>query len=182
MPSARKHRRKKMQQIPRDRKQLRRKEKKQKSTNIACKEIRNSWDASKTLQQNMKEMGLAFNANKALPIPRKLPLPKIIQNCDLETKSAVKKPEVLKAMEMEVELGEKEKQLRLPSDDVQFCTYMLDKYKENYKGMCRDRKNVFQLTPKQIRDKIRTFKRCKGQYKLYLDSKQAAHTDVEMKT
>lgn len=82
-------------------------------------------------------------------------------------------------MEMEVALGEKEKRFLICGDDVLFCTYMMDTYNDNYKAMARDKRNYYQLTPKQIRNKIRSFKRSKTQYQAYLDSKQSDKTQVE---
>lgn len=82
-------------------------------------------------------------------------------------------------MEMEVALGEKEKRFLISGDDVLFCKHMMETYDDNYKAMARDKRNYFQLTPKQIRQKIRSFKRSKTQYQAYLDSKKINKTHTE---
>lgn len=37
------------------------------------KEINDFWDKKKTVQQNLKDMGLAYDTNKAMKIPSKAP-------------------------------------------------------------------------------------------------------------
>lgn len=118
-------------------------------------------------------MGLAYDSNKAVKMPRKAPA--LIEEMPIKPKI----PQVLETMEMEVALGEKEKRFLISADDVLFCTHMMDTYNENYKAMAKDKRNHYQLTPKQIRNKIRSFKRSKTQYQPYLDSKQNAKAIVE---
>ncbi|CAK8688872.1 unnamed protein product [Clavelina lepadiformis] len=85
-------------------------------------------------------------------------------------------------MEIEVQLGEKEKRFQLPSEDVLFCTHMLEKHNDDYKAMARDKRNMYQLTPKQIRNKIREFKRSKQQYEKYLNDKRHLSKEDVMDT
>ncbi|XP_039260012.1 nucleolar protein 16-like [Styela clava] len=147
---------------------------------IHCKQMNDVWDKKKTVQQNLRDMGLAFDTNKAVKIPR--PSPAIISEVpiNLIPTEDLKLPKVRESMEVEAALGEKEKRFLVSSEDVIFCTHMMDKYRENYKAMARDSKNQYQLTPKQIRDKIRSFKRSKTQYQQYLDNKNCKEDPVEV--
>uniref|UniRef100_H2Y569 Nucleolar protein 16 n=1 Tax=Ciona savignyi TaxID=51511 RepID=H2Y569_CIOSA len=167
MPSAKKNRRKTINYT--NKKKMWKKVKQKTQVHIPCEQIKNSWDSKKTVKQNLSEMGIAVNPNAVLPIPKPYVFPTIIAE---ESKPVVVKPTVLKEMELEAEQGEKERNIKLPADNVLFCIYMLDKYKEDYKAMARDKRNAYQLTPKQIRHEIREFKRSKQQYQKYLDSKR----------
>lgn len=60
---------------------------------------------------------------------------------------------------------------RLPKGQVEFITYLLDKYGHDYKAMERDKKNYYQETWKQLRAKIKTFMGIPKQYGEYLASK-----------
>lgn len=67
---------------------------------------------------------------------------------------------------------------RLPKGQVEFITYLLDKYGHDYKSMERDKKNYYQETWKQLRQKIKTFMGIPKQYGEYLASKGLL--DVEL--
>lgn len=60
---------------------------------------------------------------------------------------------------------------RLPKGQVEFITYLLDKYGHDYKGMARDKKNYYQETWKQLRAKVKTFMGIPKQYGAYLEAK-----------
>lgn len=144
-------------------------------------------------------MGVAFDPNKTIKIPTNEPKmiaeglpekeePKPEQYEVIQSNNAVDfivsiiyyiKPSWLSGMEMEAALGEKEKRFQISSEEVHFCTHMMDTYGENYKAMARDSKNYFQLTPKQIRNRIRSFKRSKEQYQKYLNKKKAVEQPDE---
>jgi hypothetical protein len=51
------------------------------------------------------------------------------------------------------------------------CIYMIEKYGEDYKKMCRDHKNYYQDTPAQLKRRINTFKSMKEVYGKYLNDK-----------
>ncbi|XP_002126782.2 nucleolar protein 16 [Ciona intestinalis] len=172
MPSAKKHRRQTLN-YKQNKKRLWKKVKRKTEVHIPCKQIKGSWDSTKSMKQNLSEMGIAVDPNSVMPLPKSnLVFPTLITDIEREKKKpGIQKPNVVKEMEVEADLGEREKKFQLPVDDVFFCTYMLDKYKEDYKAMARDSRNAYQLTPKQVRNKIREFKRSKLQYQKYLDSK-----------
>lgn len=57
---------------------------------------------------------------------------------------------------------------RLPKPQVEFLTYLLDKYGHDYKAMEKDKKNYYQETWKQLRAKVKTFMGIPKQYGEYL--------------
>lgn len=60
---------------------------------------------------------------------------------------------------------------RLPKGQVEFITYLLDKYGHDYKAMVKDKKNYYQETWKQLRAKIKTFMGIPQQYGEYLKAR-----------
>lgn len=60
---------------------------------------------------------------------------------------------------------------RLPKGVVAHLSYMMDKYKLNYKKMVTDSKNYDQWTWKQFRAKCRRFMGIPEQFDVYLESK-----------
>ncbi|XP_054719788.1 nucleolar protein 16-like [Uloborus diversus] len=122
---------------------------------IKCDQLKSSWDASKSYLRNMSEMGLADDPNRA--VHKKKP------------KKAMKM-EVISALEAEANAPQ-ERMLRLPTEPIKFCVYMIEKYAEDYEAMSRDPKNYYQLTPSQIRKKINKFKSILPQWNGYLRAK-----------
>ncbi|XP_035215020.1 uncharacterized protein LOC118188639 [Stegodyphus dumicola] len=70
------------------------------------------------------------------------------------------------------------KTLRLPTEPIKFCVYMIEKYGENYNDMAKDPKNHYQDTPAQIRKKILKFKSIPCQWNGYLRAKGLLNTKV----
>lgn len=60
---------------------------------------------------------------------------------------------------------------RLPKGVVAHLSYMMDKYKLNYKAMVMDKKNYDQWTWKQFRAKCRRFMSIPEQFDVYLQSR-----------
>ncbi|XP_034936641.1 nucleolar protein 16 [Chelonus insularis] len=177
MPKLRKVRRSKKYRHNVNRKRLRNKQRKM--PNISCTQIKEAWDNKKSTRGNLAQMGLAYDANDILKIP----------NIKQEMKNNVKKtasgefqesedePQPIKrapkkievAMKLEAEAkAPRERMFKLPKGQVQFLTYLMDKYNDDYKAMARDKKNYYQLTWKQIRSKINVFKGIPEQYAEYL--------------
>lgn len=65
----------------------------------------------------------------------------------------------------------RKKMFRLPKGQVDWLTYLMDKYDRDYKAMSRDSRNYKQETWKQLRAKIRKFKKIPEQYSVYLEEK-----------
>ncbi|CAG9787853.1 unnamed protein product [Diatraea saccharalis] len=155
--------------------------KNQKSTGtVVCKVMKDNWDHKKTTLRNLKEMGLANDPNKVIKIPnfKQEQLKKAIKlvknyNSESEQEENVYKPpkiDVLEKLEKEAK-APRERRFMLPKGQVEFITYLMDKYGHDYKAMSRDKKNYYQETWKQLRAKIKTFMGIPKQYGEYLKSR-----------
>jgi len=74
---------------------------------------------------------------------------------------------VVRQLEEEVASIPRKSSFRFPPDQVKFITYMMSKYGEDYKAMARDRRNEWQETPKQIKQKIVKFRSIPEQFAKY---------------
>uniref|UniRef100_A0A1E1XU06 Nucleolar protein 16 n=1 Tax=Amblyomma sculptum TaxID=1581419 RepID=A0A1E1XU06_AMBSC len=132
--------------------------------------IKQAWDESKGVFDNMRDMGLAADANKAIPMDIDPALPSTEKK-----KRKTRAPKEHIVTQLETEASEpRPSTLRLSGDNVKFCVYMLEKYGEDYVAMAKDRKNYFQETPAQIRQKLNTFKKIPEQWNAYLRAKELA--------
>ncbi|XP_077992680.1 nucleolar protein 16-like [Glandiceps talaboti] len=147
---------------------------------IKCTQIKQAWDRRKSVKQNLSDMGIATDPNQAIPIPKVRDLVQM-ESMDLEVARKQSKKHVVEDMEEEANLPQK-KTLRLSKPEVSFCTYMLDKYGDNYKAMARDEKNYYQDTPKQIKRRINTFKSVPEHYKKYLEEKAGKGSEKKTET
>lgn len=131
-------------------------------------------------------MGLAYDANKVLKLPsnKKTILQSVKKLSTNSSEDEEEEAEVEKvgnkkipkkihvALELEAEARAPRVRLfRLPQNQVNFLTYLMDKYADDYEAMARDKKNYYQLTWKQIRGKINVFKGIPEQYAEYLVKK-----------
>ncbi|NXP27558.1 NOP16 protein, partial [Scytalopus superciliaris] len=140
--------------------------------------IRNAWDPSKSVAQNLAEMGLSEDPNKTLPIP-KVPGVEVESNGQRPGKKIVRKPYVVNEMEYEASLPEK-KSNTLSRDLIDYVRYMIQNHGENYKEMARDEKNYYQDTPKQIKRKINVYKNFyPEEYKDFIASLKTEKMDVQ---
>ncbi|KAM6322410.1 nucleolar protein 16 [Podargus strigoides] len=141
-----------------NRKRLYRSVRRRAAPRIACSHIRHAWDPTKSVAQNLAEMGLAEDPNKAVPIHKKTLLGmKVGSDGQQQGKKMVRKPYVVNEMEYEASLPEK-KSNTLSRDLIDYVQYMIQNHGENYKEMARDEKNYYQDTPKQIKRKINVYK------------------------
>lgn len=132
-----------------------------------------------SVKRNIKEMGLSYDPNETIKIPKsinRLKIP-IVSDEQVEWQEEVIEAEikpskiyVAEALEADAK-APREKKLRLPKGQVQWLTYLMDKYGDDYKAMARDKKNYYQETWKQIRAKINRFKSIPEQYEKYLANK-----------
>ena len=123
-------------------------------------------------------MGLAYDPNETLKIPstKHEILETAHRGSVLDSDSASDEEEEQKvpskiyvAQKLEAEAkAPRERLFRLPNQQVHFLTSLMDKYNDDYKAMARDRTNYYQLTWRQIRSKINTFKGIPEQYAEYL--------------
>ncbi|CAJ0581924.1 unnamed protein product, partial [Mesorhabditis spiculigera] len=149
-------------------------EKNKKKLRSACHQLVNVWDKKRTLVQNIEDSGLAFDVNKSIPLKQDFrvgidQLPMELGDVDeAKQKGTVKKQrdskkiaKVIGGLEIERQQLEKKQEGRkrtLLDRDVQFCIYMLERHGDDYEAMSRDKKNLFQETPKQIQKKLRIYK------------------------
>ena len=100
-------------------------------------QVKMAWEMTRTVEQNLTDMGLVYDSNKALKIPsakeQLRPMERdgesTSQDNDIgqPTKSYV-------AKELEVEAkAPRVKNFRLPNNQVTCLIYLIDKYGEDYK-------------------------------------------------
>lgn len=137
-----------------NRRRIRNKQKK--PPHIGCNPVKKAWDEQKSIVQNLKEMGLSADPNKSLRIATtRERLTGIKFDATAEDVKPMKTA-VIKELELEAS-AEQTSRLSMADPDVQFCTYMINKYGDNYVAMACDRRNYYQETPKQIQKKIKKF-------------------------
>jgi hypothetical protein len=66
----------------------------------------------------------------------------------------------------------RERVYKLLPKDIEFCTYMMETYQDNYEGMSKDAKNIFSDDAKALARKIRIFRES-PHYQEYLASKSS---------
>lgn len=153
----------------------RRQNQKQKNTGnaaVGVPLIKNAWEESKSIRENLVDMGLAFDSNITLKIPtaKDSLIPLMTDKPRPKAKTCPSKAHIAEALEAEAK-APREKRFALPLGQVQFLTYLLNKYGDDYEAMARDNKNIYQETPRQIRNKIRTFQKIPSQWNAYLASR-----------
>lgn len=146
---------------------------------VGCKALKNAWNDKKSAMKNLRDMGLADDPNKVIEIPsfKKQQMKKAKQlHRDVESEENITKTRtppklnVMKELENEAKAPRK-RGLMLPKGQVEFLTYLLDKYGHDYKAMVKDKKNYYQETWKQLRAKIKTFMGIPKQYAEYLEAR-----------
>lgn len=148
---------------------------------VQCKVIKDAWDHKKSSFRNLREMGLTTDPNKTIRIPNfkqeQVKKAKTIMKDDEidmdeeEVKVRIpRKVHVVEELEKESK-APRERKFMLPKGQVEFITYLLDKYGHDYKAMERDKKNYYQETWKQLRAKIKTFMGIPKQYGEYLKAR-----------
>lgn len=186
MARTRKLKRKKRFRVNVNRKRLR--NKLQKLPSIECKEIKEAWELQKSVRNNLDEMGLSYDSNETFKILnlKQKPIENVkhrikfvknhleIEEDEEKTYKGPKDPpikvHIVQKLESEAS-ARRERMFRLPNNEIHFITYLMDKYRDDYKMMARDQKNYYQLTWRQIRAKINTFKSIPKQYAEYLVKK-----------
>jgi len=136
--------------------------------------IKKAWEHGKTLQENMKKIGLAFDPNNIRELKKRRYQAQTIEVEDVKPqKEAPEIISVIEEMELQAAVPEKEKKFRVSEVEAEWCEKMLNLYGEDYKKMSKDRMlNLDQLTHQQCRNKIRTFKRSRTQFSKYLESRK----------
>eukprot|EP00088_Acartia_fossae_P007193 TRINITY_DN13349_c0_g1_i1.p1 TRINITY_DN13349_c0_g1~~TRINITY_DN13349_c0_g1_i1.p1 ORF type:complete len:181 (+),score=23.26 TRINITY_DN13349_c0_g1_i1:107-649(+) len=150
-----------------NRKRLREKMEKNTKHNVKVADpiLKENWDHRKSVKENMKQLGVAFDANKSvsrISNPRNK-----FKVTDIEAdKEVVSDVSVVAQLEA-VAAVEKPPAFRFSLDQVKWISDMMDKHKLNFKAMARDPMNHYQETPKAIEKKIRKFMSIPEQYAVY---------------
>ncbi|XP_078087176.1 nucleolar protein 16 [Mustelus asterias] len=156
MPKAKGKNRKKKFNYKSDRKKLKRKMMKKVAPRIECEQVRKAWNSKRTVAQNLADMGLAYDPNRAIPIKKNKQIK--METATKDEKRVIIKPYVIKELEAEASLPAV-KNTTLSKEFIDYVQHMIENYKENYKAMARDERNYYQDTPKQIKQKIESYKR-----------------------
>nr|CAG4637493.1 EOG090X0IKC [Ceriodaphnia reticulata] len=115
---------------------------------INCPAIKNNWRSNLSASQNLKVMGLVYDSNKALPVSDKTP-----------RASAPTTPTSVVAQLEEESKAPRNGTMRMPKEKVKWIEYLLEKHGEDYEAMAMDKKNYYQETAAQLRQKIKQFKK-----------------------
>uniref|UniRef100_A0A182MLY5 Nucleolar protein 16 n=1 Tax=Anopheles culicifacies TaxID=139723 RepID=A0A182MLY5_9DIPT len=141
-------------------------------------EIRAAYDKMKRPARNIREMGLAFDVNRAIPIPNIKSQIKDMEKTlsGQKVKSATRKshpaPKQYVADQLEEEANEFiGTRFRIARSMVRKITALIDRYGFNYQAMAKDRTNYEQETWRQFRSKVRRFLRIPEQCTPYLEEK-----------
>ncbi|XP_062309830.1 nucleolar protein 16 [Osmerus eperlanus] len=179
MPKAKKSSRRKKFDYAQDRKKMKKKLTKKSAPRIECPQIRHAWNERQTVAKNLRDMGLAFDPNRALPIKQSSLVTEKEKDVAAPSK-IVRKPYVLNQLVAEANLPVKDTKT-LSSDLIEYVQHMVRQHGENYKAMARDEKNYYQDTPKQIKRKIVEYKRCHPEeYEAFVQSQSSAGNVVSV--
>jgi len=182
MPKLHKTRRRQKFQFGKNRKRSRRVEEKGSKhlIKVTNDTIKASWDSSKPAKDNLDTMGLAYDPNRV--VKHLTAKKKMVESLKENTGTAIHHTQtevapatdcstatesVVRQLEEEVASIPRKSSFRFPPEQVRFITYMMSKYGEDYKAMARDRRNEWQETPKQIKQKIVKFRSIPEQFAKY---------------
>ncbi|KAL0994435.1 hypothetical protein UPYG_G00122260 [Umbra pygmaea] len=136
---------------------------------MTSSQIRNAWDKNKSVGQNMRDMGLAIDPNRSLPIKT----PNAFdagRTEDTPAPTFVKKQYILDELLAEASRPVIDTKT-LSADLIEYVQYMVRSHSDNFKAMARDEKNYYQDTPSQIRRKVEEYKRCHPkEYSTFMES------------
>ncbi|XP_025416824.1 nucleolar protein 16 [Sipha flava] len=136
-----------------------------KMPSVTCPLIKDHWNNKVSVAKNLSIFGLSNNPNRSVSTGFTNIQPQVEEE-DINVQSKKRKreprqPQVVKLLEEQAKKPTGIKQITLPPGTVKFLTGLMEKYGDNYKAMTKDPKNVYQMTWKQIRAKILTFKSIK---------------------
>ena len=132
---------------------LRNTRKQKKTIKIGDKVLKEHWDEKKTLQQNMKDLGLAYNANSSIAkLKQKQKQPcEEDENNEMDVGDTVNSA-VITEFEKQAKNGKKHER-HISPDEAKFLMELMQKHRTNYEGMCRDKRNTYQHTAKKLQFK-----------------------------
>nr|CDS33991.1 expressed protein [Hymenolepis microstoma] len=145
----------------------RRKERKKGKKDIIVQNeiIKKSWDTSLSVPANFKRIGLRYDPNED------------IYKSDSEVEEGfIRETKTVRELK-NAKSSKKIREKFISEDDRMFCMYMMELYGSDLESMSRDSKNVYQLTPTQIRRKIEIFRKSKY-FKQYLKDKKENNLNI----
>lgn len=154
----------------------------------ALPEISQNWDRTKSFNANMKRSGLTKDPNRLLKKPGNVVHDNIVNSLakignlpkpPTEKKQKKKKCDI-DPIKKAIDVIEAKVKDNIPlSNAMDFgqdwrllCTYLMDRYKNDYKAMARDPRNYYQETPKQLRYKIGYFVNHKVYFTEYCEERK----------
>jgi len=124
--------------------------KKRKPIKLGDKVMEKHWDHSKTLQQNMCALGLAYDPNTTKK-KKKLSTDGDGDEMEIEKQPSVKTA-VVTEFEKQAANGKKFER-HISPDEAKFLMKLMKTHKTNYDSMCKDKRNTYQHTANQLRRK-----------------------------
>ena len=133
---------------------LRNTRKQKRSVKIEDKVLKEHWDQKKTLQQNLKDLGLAYNANSSIAKLKQRTKPCEEEGDENEEEMHTEETTtgttaVIAAFEEQAKHGKKHER-HISPDEAKFLMGLMKKHKTNYNAMCRDKLNTYQHTAKKL--------------------------------
>ncbi|XP_002155670.1 nucleolar protein 16 [Hydra vulgaris] len=128
--------------------------KKLKKPTIKDSTLQKHWDKSKTLHNNLKDLGLAYDSNAAIKINtgKKTKHSDVVKDTNkMEIDETLNKP-VIKEFERQAANGMKMERHIAPGE-AKFLMTLIKKHGTNYKAMAKDKDNTYQHTAKQLKRK-----------------------------
>lgn len=177
MPKLRRQRKRQKFRYDRNRKRIKKTQEKHRKDKIKVDNdvMKELWNPKESIKTNLESMGVAFDANKVLD--KKSTKQQFIEkiqdqnpnNIPPQEIASKKSSEVVKRLEAEALEAEANKKanFRFTGEQVKWITYCLDKHGDDFKAMARDPKNIWQETPKQIRQKVLKFVNIPEQFAVY---------------
>ena len=177
MPKLRRQRKRQKFRYDRNRKRIKKTQEKHRKDKIKVDNdvMKELWNPKESIKTNLESMGVAFDANKVLD--KKSTKQQFIEkiqdqnpnNIPAQEIASKKSSEVVKRLEAEALEAESNKKanFRFTGEQVKWITYCLDKHGDDFKAMARDPKNIWQETPKQIKQKVLKFVSIPEQFAVY---------------
>eukprot|EP00794_Sanderia_malayensis_P005568 gene5568-6256_t len=125
------------------------KKRKSKVPVIQSTTIRDKWDAKRTVKQNLKSMGIAFDPNNPSMLHTKK---RVGDKMQVDSEPT----DVIKGFEKEAAMTSKSERHISPGE-AQFIMSLAKDYGTDYKAMAKDKRNFMQHTPKQLGRKCEAF-------------------------
>lgn len=149
--------------------------------------MKNAWEKNKSVFTNFTEMGLSHDPNRTIKIPNSKSDMKVslLSNNDEWEEDIVPNTTVGSQKALIAEILDKEakapreRRFRLPKSQIEWLSYLMKKYKNDFKAMALDKKNYYQETWKQLRQKIKRFKAIPEQFNKYVNENGPYDYDLD---